>query len=325
MTARTRRPAHRLLAGTALACAALALGAAPAHAEWSRVAHFCNPLGCATSFYGGPGDNVMTVEPAPDGTVRFLETSPGASVIADDADFGWPHCQLETSTSAVCPLSNQSYLENGSSMSGGNAGNDKLIIRPGVTNVREISGSVGNDVLYANDGAVQIHIFCDDPGPYANPGTVDVAYIDPGDPAPFGCETVHVGGSSADADNTSVVVAPTADTTGPTLPVMPSTPLTATRGRFTFKVGTFDEPVTGSVGMGSAPIGAAKKRITLPFQRFAAAAGQEVKLIFQLNAAQRKRLAKARKVRMFATVIAHDALNNPSNRTVPFRLKAKRN
>lgn len=314
-----------------VAVAALALAAAPAHAEWSRVAHFCvgqNPqLGCATAFTGGPGDNVMTAEPAPGGKARFLETSPGASVIADDADFDWPHCELQTpATSAVCPLADNivgNNLAGGSYLWGGSAGNDKLIIRPGVTNVREILGSVGNDVLYANDGAVQRIIFCDDPG-HPNPGTVDVAYIDPGDPPPIGCETVHVGGSSADADNTSGVVAPPADTSGPTLPVMPATPLTATRGRFTFRVGVFDEPVTGSVGMVSARIGAAKKRIRLPLQRFAAAAGQEVKLMFQLDHAQRKLLAKARKVKMFAAVVAHDALGNFNTRTVPFRLKAKR-
>jgi hypothetical protein len=325
VTARTRRPAHRLPAGAALACAALALAAAPAHAEWSRVVHYCNPLGCATSFTGGPGDNVMTAEPAPGGNARFLETSPGASVIADDADFDWPHCRLQNpATSAVCPLSDHSYLEGASYLHGGSAGNDKLIIRPGVTHVRQILGSVGNDVLYANDGTVQRNIFCDDPGPYANPGTVDVAYIDPGDPPPIGCETVHVGGSSADADNTSGVAARAADTSGPTSPVMPATPLTAKRGRFTFRVGAFDEPVTGSVGMLSAPIGAAKKRIRLLRKRFAAAAGQEVKLMFQLNRAQRKRLAKARKVKMFAVVVALDALGNVSTRTVPFRLKAKR-
>jgi hypothetical protein len=197
-----RPPAHGLLAGAWLACAALAFAAAPARAEWSRVAHFCtgqNPqLGCATAFTGGPGDNIMTVE------------------------------------------------------------------------------------------------------------------------------TVHVGGSSADADNTSGVVAPEADTSGPTLPVMPATPLTATRGRFAFRIGVFDEPVAGSVRMVSAPIGAAQKRIKLPLQRFAAVAGEEVALEFQLDRGQRKLLAKARKVKMFAAVVANDALGNVSYRTVPFRLKAKR-
>jgi hypothetical protein len=76
--------------------------------------------------------------------------------------------------------------------------------------------------------------------------------------------------------------------------------------------------------MVSAPIGTAKKRIRLPRKRFAAAAGQKVKLMFQLDRAQRKLLAKARKVKMVAAVIANDALGNFNTSTVPFRLKAKR-
>ena len=117
----------------------------------------------------------------------------------------------------------------------------------------------------------------------------------------------------------------TTDTTGPLIPGPSAAPATTVhRNRFAFMVGPFGEPVTGTVALVSNPIrsGGKKARIRLPATPFAAAPGKQAKVAFRLTKKQSKLLAKARKVKMTATVIARDAHGNASSRKINLQLRA---
>ena len=119
----------------------------------------------------------------------------------------------------------------------------------------------------------------------------------------------------------------TADTTAPVIPGPSSAPATIVRSsRFAFTVGPFSEPVTGTVALISSPIlnGGKKARIKLPAKPFAAAPGKRVKVAFRLTRKQSKLLAKARRVKLTATVTARDVHGNTSSRKINFQLKAPR-
>src|SRR4051794_36493338 len=154
-------PVRWLLTGVALACAGFAVTAAEARAAYSVVDQNClggDPaLGCATSFIGDGGNNVMTVEPAAAGMVRFTESSPNPELDTGDGAEPWPSCQLQMgATSALCPLASnggQSYMH-------GADGNDTLILKPGATGLARVAGYAGDDTIYANDGNVQTEINC---------------------------------------------------------------------------------------------------------------------------------------------------------------------
>ena len=336
MIARMHSPARWLLIGAALACAGLAFTAATARAEIPGVAHNCTGgdpmLGCGTSFIGSLGDNVMTVEPAAGGMVRFSESSPNAQVHAEEDSSGLCQVELPARTSALCPLASNG----GHSYMHGSNGNDTLTIKPGTTALLRVYGYPGDDTIHANDGNVQTVINCDLPA--ANSGTADVAYIDTSDPEPLYCETVvrgsggggtggggtGGGGGGGGGGGTTI---PPADTTGPVIPGPASVAAATERnGSFAFTVGPFSENATGTVALVSKAIRAGGKttKIRLAAKPFTAAAGKKVKVAFKLTKKQRKLLARARKAKMTATVIARDALGNPSIRTITFQLKAAR-
>jgi Ca2+-binding RTX toxin-like protein len=119
----------------------------------------------------------------------------------------------------------------------------------------------------------------------------------------------------------------TADTTGPVIPGTSTAPVTTVRGnRFAFAVGPFSEPVTGTIALVSNAIRYRGKqaRIRLPALPFAAAPGKRVKVAFRLTRKQSRLLAKARKVKMTATVTARDVRGNATSRKFSFQLKAPR-
>jgi hypothetical protein len=119
----------------------------------------------------------------------------------------------------------------------------------------------------------------------------------------------------------------TADTTGPVIPGASAAPAATVRSnRFAFTIGPFSEPVTGTVALVSNAIRYRGKqaRIKLPAKPFAAAPGKRFTLAFRLTRKQSRLLAKARKVKLTATVTARDVHGNASSRKVGFQLKAAR-
>jgi hypothetical protein len=96
--------------------------------------------------------------------------------------------------------------------------------------------------------------------------------------------------------------------------------------KFAFTVGPFSEPVTGTVALVSNAIrsGGKKTKLKLAAEAFTAAPGKAVKVAFKLTKKQRELLAKARRVKMTATVIARDVLGNATSRKYNFQLKAAR-
>ena len=346
MIARMHSPARWSVMGAALACAGVAFTAPTARAEISGVAHNCTAgdpaQGCGTSFIGSLGDNVMTVEPATGGMVRFSESSPNAQVHAEEDGSGLCQVELPARTSALCPLASNG----GHSYMHGSNGNDTLTIKPGATALLRVYGYPGDDTIHADDGNVQTVINCDLPA--VNSGTADVAYIDTNDPEPLHCETVVRGSTGGDGDGGGGGdggdgggggggdgggggggggTTPPADTTGPVIPGPTSaSAATERRGSFALTVGPFSENVTGTVALVSKAIrsGGKKAKIKLAPKPFTAAAGTKIRVAFKLTKKQRKLLAKSRRVKMTATVIARDALGNPSTRTITFQLKAAR-
>jgi hypothetical protein len=124
---------------------------------------------------------------------------------------------------------------------------------------------------------------------------------------------------------------PAADTTGPTIVVPGSdSALTAAKnGSFAFGLGPFTEDTTGTVAIRSVPVSAAGARATtkkvvlnLGTKAFTAKAGQKVPVRFTLSAKNRKILAKRKKIRMTATIVARDKAGNATTKKVPFTLKA---
>ena len=255
---------------------------------------------------------------------------------AEEDSSGLCQVELPARTSALCPLASNG----GHSYMHGSNGNDTLTIKPGTTALLRVYGYPGDDTIHANDGNVQTVINCDLPA--ANSGTADVAYIDTSDPEPLYCETVVRGGGGGGAAPAAAAPAagaaaaapaargtttPPADTTGPVIPGPPSVAAATERnGSFAFTVGPFSENATGTVALVSKAIRAGGKttKIRLAAKPFTAAAGKKVKADFKLTKKQRKLLARARKAKMTATVIARDALGNPSIRTITFQLKAAR-
>ena len=138
------------------------------------------------------------------------------------------------------------------------------------------------------------------------------------------------GGGTTTGGGTPPAAAP--DTTGPAIVASGNSTLTASNsGGFGFGLGPFAEDATGSVAIKSAPVsasraGAAAKKVVLNLGRksFTAAAGKKVTVRFKLSAKHRKILAKRKKIRMTATIVAQDKAGNATTKKVSFTLKAPR-